>query len=306
MKFQTLLQASGLVALFSGVLVGAVPVDEMGISNIEAREVTAGKFITILSTSEYQLIPFLAEAYGFSALSGRKIKDVPYLPFQEVLNNASLLFANQLVGSATSLEQLVVLCHTFDTSRLATEGYNVTLIKDTICEASKLPALQTNAEIKNLTILYNTYIFETQLNTSINGNHFLVCDFFDVVAAGTVGLNGTDVERAFQCTLPNDGPSTITTSSSSSSTTTSTTTPPVVHRVVARAAYMVPPGSPGPGYHYDPTLSIHIDARPETKVDKRIQIQPQPTESTTHHRFPGAPVVTQSPDLAHATLPAHA
>lgn len=49
MKFQTVLQASGLLALLSGVLVGAAPVDEMGISNVEAREVTAGMFIAIFS-----------------------------------------------------------------------------------------------------------------------------------------------------------------------------------------------------------------------------------------------------------------
>ena len=47
MKFQTLTQAFGLAAVLSGVLVGAAPIEEVGISDVEARNV-AGKKITAL------------------------------------------------------------------------------------------------------------------------------------------------------------------------------------------------------------------------------------------------------------------
>lgn len=69
------------------------------------------------------------------------------------------LFANQLVGSATSVAKLVHICNNFYTSRLATQGYNVTLIKDRIYTSSQLPALESDATIQNLTILYSTDIW---------------------------------------------------------------------------------------------------------------------------------------------------
>ena len=61
MKFQSLFQALGLIALlsaFSSVLVGALPIDEAGVVNVEARLVDRGESIPSLNISEQQLTPF--------------------------------------------------------------------------------------------------------------------------------------------------------------------------------------------------------------------------------------------------------
>ncbi len=261
--------------------------------------------------------PLSAEAVGFPALLGRQAPGAPSLAFVEVINNASLLFANQLVGSATSVAELVYLCNNFDTSRLATQGYNVTLIKDRICASSQLPALESDSSIKNLTILYSTDIWVTQANATVQGDYFLLCDFISVLAADSVGLNGTLLELALQCTLPNDGgpltptPTTTTTPATTTSTTTSRAT---LHK---RAAYYLPQGSPAPVHSYNPSLSIHILATPAAEArdayvipaaspkptfDKRIQPQhSQPTTSTTYHSIHGKPSVTQLADVPHST-----
>ena len=250
-----------------------------------------------------------------------------------MLNNASILFANQLVGAATSLNELVLLCDHFDTSRLATQGYNVTLIKDRICAASELPTLQSNSEISDLTSFYSTEIWIAQLITAVLGDTFLLCDFINVPAADSVGLNATLVELALQCTRPNDGgpPSTSSTPSAktrraiatraayvvplgspvpahhwrpSLSIRLDTTTEP--QPMEPREALFLPPGSPVPSFNFPSSLSIHVDSTPapEMMLNKRIQPKyPQPTASTTKHHYPGEPNVTPSPDLPHATLP---
>ncbi len=61
----------------------------------------------------------------------------------------------------------------------------------------------------------------TQANATVLGDYFLLCDFISVPAADSVGLNGTVLEPALQCTLPNDGGS-LTTSTITSSTITTT------------------------------------------------------------------------------------
>ena len=161
------------------------------------------------------------------------------------------------------------MCEHYNTSRLASLGYNVTIIRQVICDAAALPALQSNQVIMDRVAWYDTEIFITQLNATFQGNHFAVCDFFTVPIAGSVGLNGSEVEGGFQCTLPNDGPS-----------STSTSPPAVIKRraIATRAA-----GSPGPTYGY--TLS----AEPTSEY-----IHAEPTAITSEKHHPGQPIVTPS------------
>ena len=234
------------------------------------------------------------------------------------MNNASLLFANQLVGSATSVAELIMICNNFPMSRLATQGYNVALIKDRICASSRLPALESDEFIKNLTILYSTDIWVTQANATVLGDYFLLCDFINVPAADSVGLNGTLLQLALQCTLPNDGGPLTPTPTSTTTPTTSTSTATSRATLHNRAAYYLPHGSPVPVHSYNPSLSIHILATPVAEArdndivaaasskltfDKRIQPEyPQPTSSTTDRPIYGKPSVTPTPDLPYQTL----
>lgn len=55
MKFQSLFQALGLIALlsaFSSIFVGAIPVDEVGVVNVEARLAARGESISSLGILE--------------------------------------------------------------------------------------------------------------------------------------------------------------------------------------------------------------------------------------------------------------
>ena len=69
---------------------------------------------------------------------------------QGVLEYATETLTAQIIGAATSVDQLKTLCKNADAldSRLAQEGYNTTYMKAAVCAASKQSALASNDDIR--------------------------------------------------------------------------------------------------------------------------------------------------------------
>lgn len=144
MKTTAIFKATGLAYLFGALAVMATPTPEAA---IEARQF--GQFVPIIQGIE------------------------------GVLQYASETLAVQIEGAATNLGQLKYLCRNSRslTSRLAQQGYNTTFIKNSICAASKAPALKTDAEIRNLTQEASTKIWIVQALGSTLGNAKALCKY---------------------------------------------------------------------------------------------------------------------------------
>ena len=141
MKTTAIFKATGLVYLVGALTVMAVPAPEAA---IEAR----------------QFVPIVQGIEG-------------------VLKYASETLAVQIEGAATNLDRLKYLCKNSKTltSRLAQQGYNTTFITNSICAASKAPALKTDALIRNLTQEASTRIWIVQALGSTLGNAKLLCKY---------------------------------------------------------------------------------------------------------------------------------
>ncbi|MCJ1430083.1 hypothetical protein MMC29_007998 [Sticta canariensis] len=109
-----------------------------------------------------------------------------------VLDSASGLLAVQVVGAATSLDQLKYLCQIFPTisSRLQSGEYNITLIQKIVCTAAGGKAIPSMDEIKALTAALSTKIWTIQAIGAVEGRSGLkkLFKLINPRAASAVGL----------------------------------------------------------------------------------------------------------------------
>lgn len=118
---------------------------------------------------------------------------------QGVLETASELFAIQIVGGATSLDQLKFLCHVFPliSSRLHAQNYDTALIQKIFCAAADAKALPSLGEIQALTTDISTEIWIIQAIGAVQGKSGVkkLCDLINISAASAVGLQGDLVKE---------------------------------------------------------------------------------------------------------------
>lgn len=107
----------------------------------------------------------------------------------------SELVAVQIVGAATSQDQLRFLCDSFSYARLAGQFYNVTLMQNIICAGAKPTDLTPLPLIRNLTTEASTEIWIVQAIGAVQGNVAKLCEIIDVDAATAIGLTGSLVKK---------------------------------------------------------------------------------------------------------------
>ncbi|KAI4260337.1 MAG: hypothetical protein L6R42_004092 [Xanthoria sp. 1 TBL-2021] len=124
--------------------------------------------------------------------------------FQDILNLASDLFAIQLVGAQSRLEQLTNLCVNFDPTPIISEGYNFTLIHNIFCEAGWATFLKGRFDVPDtptiqaLTTTFSSYIWIFQaIGATGNDAHRLsqLCDLINPPSSAAVGHNATLVKN---------------------------------------------------------------------------------------------------------------
>lgn len=116
-----------------------------------------------------------------------------------VLETASELLAIQIIGAATSLDQLKFLCLVFpsNSSRLQSEQYDVALIQKIVCAAADEKTIPSLDEIKALTIEISTEIWIIQAIGAVQGKSGVrkLCGLINVSAASAIGLLGDLVKK---------------------------------------------------------------------------------------------------------------
>lgn len=150
--------------------------------------------------------PILTFELIASSLIHREKHIAAYHPdaFQTVLNSASELFAIQVVGAATSLDQLKFLCQAASSlsSRLQSGNYNTTLIQTVICNAAGSKTLPSVDEIKTFTTEIATQLWIIQTIGAVQGKLGVkkLSHLINESAASSIGLVGplakTDVRAA--------------------------------------------------------------------------------------------------------------
>ncbi|MCJ1264178.1 hypothetical protein MMC22_004049 [Lobaria immixta] len=170
MKFRSILEAAGLLFLASGISVMASPVEE--VNDVLEDSVAARSLNRLKQEAGYQ--------------SGT---------IEVVAQLVSELVAVQIVGAATSQDQLHFLCNSFSYSRLAGQFYNVTLMQNIICAGAKPTSLTPLPLIRNLTTEVSTEIWIVQAIGAVQGNIAKLCEIIDVDAATAIGLTGTLVKK---------------------------------------------------------------------------------------------------------------
>lgn len=119
--------------------------------------------------------------------------------FQSVLETASELLAIQILGAATSLDQLKVLCDVFpaSSSRLQAGHYDINLIQKIICAAAGGKAIPSLQEITALTVEVSSEIWIIQAIGAVQGKSGVkkLCDLINVSAASAIGLQGDLVKK---------------------------------------------------------------------------------------------------------------
>ena len=118
---------------------------------------------------------------------------------QSVLETASQLFAVQIVGAATSLDQLKLHCEVFSSSsaRLQSSGYDTALIQKIICAAAGRKTIPSLGEIRDLTAELSSEIWIIQAIGAVQSKSGVkkLCDMINVSAALVVGLQGDLVKK---------------------------------------------------------------------------------------------------------------
>ena len=118
---------------------------------------------------------------------------------QSVLETASQLFAVQIVGAATSLDQLRLQCEIFSSSsaRLQTSGYDTALIQKIICTAAGGNAIPSLDEIVSLIDELSSEIWIIQAIGAVQSKSGIkkLCDMINVSAAFAIGLQGNLVKE---------------------------------------------------------------------------------------------------------------
>lgn len=131
----------------------------------------------------------------------RNITIAAYHPdaIQNVLNSASGLFAIQVVGAATSLDQLKYLCQVFPSmaSRMQSGNYNTALIQKIICTAAGGNNIPSIDQIKNLTVELSTRIWTIQAIGAVEGSSGVkkLYQLINPRAASAIGLLGNVVKK---------------------------------------------------------------------------------------------------------------
>lgn len=114
--------------------------------------------------------------------------------FLTVLNSASELFAIQVVGAATSLDQLKFLCQAASSlsPRLQSGNYNTTLIQTVICNAAGAKTLPSVDEIKGYTVEISTQLWIIQTIGAVQGKLGVkkLSHLINESAASSIGLVG--------------------------------------------------------------------------------------------------------------------
>lgn len=118
---------------------------------------------------------------------------------QSVLETASQLFAVQIVGAATSLDQLKLHCDVFASSsaRLQSSGYDTALIQKIICTAAGRKTIPSLDEIIALTAELSTEIWIIQAIGAVQGKSGVknLCNMINISAASAIGLQGDLVKK---------------------------------------------------------------------------------------------------------------
>lgn len=114
---------------------------------------------------------------------------------QSVLDSSSQLFAIQVVGAATSIDQLKYLCRVFPSfsSRLKSADFNAALIQKTICNASSGKAIPSPDEIKTFTAEISTEIWIIQAIGAVESEWGVkkLSQLINGSAASRIGLVGS-------------------------------------------------------------------------------------------------------------------
>lgn len=172
-------------------------VETVGLMFLALATNVMGGMLHNLSTDKSTLI-FEPKA---ASLAQRDTTIAAYRPdaIQGVLETASELFAVQIVGAATSLDQLKFLCHVFPltSSRLQAGSYDTALIQKILCAAADAKALPSLDEIVALTAEISTEIWIIQAIGAVQGESGVkkLCDLINVSAASAVGLQGDLVKK---------------------------------------------------------------------------------------------------------------
>ncbi|KAL8820979.1 MAG: hypothetical protein Q9191_007404 [Dirinaria sp. TL-2023a] len=152
---------------------------------------------TVLLLGQTVTAAIEARGAGTKAKSLSERTYVPLIPFMDgVLEYATETFATQIIGAATSINQLKTLCQTMDSldTRLAQQGYNTTYMKTAICAASKQTALASNDAIRAQVELASSKIWVVQaLDSTFAANK--LCNLYNVDSGNNVGMNGTFVKN---------------------------------------------------------------------------------------------------------------
>ncbi|KAL9095213.1 MAG: hypothetical protein Q9165_002469 [Trypethelium subeluteriae] len=120
-------------------------------------------------------------------------------PFTQLTDNATLLFAWQLVGGAPNQDNLHSMCANFSqiSGTWAAEGLNIELIRSVIDEADG--AAPDPATAASNATFYNSEIFTTQiLNVAPGNTAFLqdMCSTINAELLSSATLNATRVQTA--------------------------------------------------------------------------------------------------------------
>ncbi|KAL8928621.1 MAG: hypothetical protein Q9172_000836 [Xanthocarpia lactea] len=139
-----------------------------------------------------------------SANTNLPVRDLQPVTTQDILNLASDLFAVQLAGTKSQLQQLTELCVKFDPTRLQAQGYNISAIHNIFCEAGWATFLNgggynviPSSYTRDTAINLSSYIWIFQAVGALKNNKGRLkqlCELIDVESSFNVGHNGTLVK----------------------------------------------------------------------------------------------------------------
>lgn len=119
---------------------------------------------------------------------------------QGALEVASELFAVQIVGAATSLDELKFLCQALpsNSTRLQSQKYDVALVQKIVCAAADAKVIPSQDEIVALTTEISTEIWIVSAIGAVQGKSGVkkLCDLINVPAASAIGLQGVLVKKS--------------------------------------------------------------------------------------------------------------
>ncbi|KAI9707429.1 MAG: hypothetical protein M1836_000390 [Candelina mexicana] len=120
----------------------------------------------------------------------------PNPTLQKIIDIASNLLANEVIGVFSSQHQARFFCNVVPVDKLNAEGLSGGLIKQDICDAGNQPLL-TPSQYQQKTIELSTDIFITQAIASVVGkeNHQTLCNILDPAQLAMAGLDAGKVKQ---------------------------------------------------------------------------------------------------------------